>query len=130
MKNSCWSVLLLLIFSGSTFASEKMTCKVVTNWNDGFGNYHYREVCDFSNGDRTVTDCTAYGCDVERTTAAERKNENTTSEAAAQNLLQTMPLPEVVPDPPKVEKKPSPVKVIEKEHPQKSASEKAATKKK
>ena len=86
MKNSCWSVLLLLILSGSTFASEKMICKVVTNWNDGFGNYHYREVCDFSNGDRTVTDCTAYGCDVERTTAAERKNENTMSEAAAHAL--------------------------------------------
>ena len=122
--NNSWSVLLLLILSASTFGSDKMTCQVVTNWHDNFGNYHYREVCDFSNGDRTVTDCTGYGCDVEHTTAAERKNDSVQSAAAAQTILQMMPLPELPPEPPKKEKKPSPVKVIEKEHPAKTTPKK------
>ena len=122
--NNSWSVLLLLVLSASAFGSDKMTCRVVTNWHDDYGNYHYREVCDFSNGDRAVTDCTSNGCDVEHTTAAERNNASVQDAAAAQTLFQTLPLPEVPPEPPKKEKRPSPVKVIEKDPPAKTAPKK------
>jgi len=122
VKNS-WSVILLML-SGSAFGSDKMTCQVVENWHDDFGNYHYREVCNFSNGDRTVTDCTKSGCEVERTTADERKSDYVPAGPTASILLQTMPIPEVPLEPPKKKKRPSPVKVIPKEVPAETTNKK------
>jgi hypothetical protein len=103
MKACCLGCLLLML-SGFVSASDKMVCRVTQDWHDSFGNYKRVEVCDFSNGDRMVTDCTANGCEVERTSAAERKAaEEKALECpnSCAGMFKMLPIPDVPENSPK-----------------------------